>query len=488
MAFIKKVKTDKNFYIYDINTNDILKVDELTFNILSEKPKKLFEDNLMNYNHNEIENAKKQVLLAKKKYCYFSLNYPKIKTFSNSAIEEYLSRLKNELGQLVLNITEACNMRCEYCAYSGSYYYNRKHTSKVMNFSIAKKVVDFYFNTNRKGKKVIGFYGGEPLLNFELIKKIINYIDNYYKEKNIQYTITTNGTLLNKEIFEFLIKKEISLVISLDGPIKIHDRYRKLVNSSGTFNQIMKNLELLNKTDENYFNKCVGFNVVLSPPYEVHEVYNFFASNEMLNKILERIRFSYVSSKDTSFFDKFETYDINKKFKKDINDLLKKYFSLILNNRTSEDMLLNRLFSSDFLTIYNRDIGILTNTYPSHGQCLPGVRKLFVSTNGNFYMCEQVGEVLKIGDAETGFYLDIISNFLEQYSSFFENKCYGCWAIRLCRKCFNTIRKDFTLNEDRLNNFCTKTKKNLYNNLIYYLNIREKKNTAFDFLKDIKVE
>ncbi|MFX0142212.1 MAG: 4Fe-4S cluster-binding domain-containing protein, partial [Candidatus Hodarchaeota archaeon] len=126
------------------------------------------------------------VILAKKKYSYFSLNYPKIITFSNSAIEEYISRLKNEVGQLVLNISERCNMRCEYCAYSGSYYYNRKHSSKMMNFNTAKKVLDFYYKTNKKEKKmVIGFYGGEPLLNFQLIKRIINYIENYYNEKNI---------------------------------------------------------------------------------------------------------------------------------------------------------------------------------------------------------------------------------------------------------------------------------------------------------------
>ncbi len=153
MAFIKKIKTDKNFYIYDINTNNILQVDELTFNILSEKPGELFEENLMNYDHNEIKNVKKQVILAKKKYSYFSLNYPKIITFSNSAIEEYISRLKNEVGQLVLNISERCNMRCEYCAYSGSYYYNRKHSSKMMNFNTAKKVLDFYYKTNKKEKK-----------------------------------------------------------------------------------------------------------------------------------------------------------------------------------------------------------------------------------------------------------------------------------------------------------------------------------------------
>ena len=90
---------------------------------------------------------------------------------------ENLEMLSNHyIEYLILQVTQQCNLRCKYCAYSGNYY-NREHSSERMSFDIAKKAIDFYLERSDSANELrLGFYGGEPLLEYELIKKCVDYI------------------------------------------------------------------------------------------------------------------------------------------------------------------------------------------------------------------------------------------------------------------------------------------------------------------------
>lgn len=152
--------------------------------------------------------------------------------------------MNGNLRQLILQVTQNCNLRCKYCVYSGSYV-NRTHTKKRMSFEIAKQAVDFYFahNTN-KDAGVISFYGGEPLLEMELIKKIVVYSEKLYEGKELRFNMTSNATLLTDEIADFLYEHNFNLTISLDGPEEVHNQSRVFADSkTGTFQCIIKNLE-----------------------------------------------------------------------------------------------------------------------------------------------------------------------------------------------------------------------------------------------------
>ena len=140
---------------------------------------------------------------------------------------------------LILNITEQCNFRCKYCVYSGIYNSTRIHNPKVMEFSTAKKAVDLFLK-NLETKKCmvkinsfsICFYGGEPLLEFSLIKDIVKYakvevtkkgLDKVYE---LKFRLSTNGYLLDKkEIVDFLVRNNTILNVSLDGPKEEHDKF-----------------------------------------------------------------------------------------------------------------------------------------------------------------------------------------------------------------------------------------------------------------------
>jgi radical SAM protein with 4Fe4S-binding SPASM domain len=103
-----------------------------------------------------------------------------------------------------------------------------------------------------------------------------------------------------------------------------------------------------------------------------------------------------------------------------------------------------------FYNIACRAIYPLSNRIPPLGQCFPGQRKLFVNTIGNFFMCEKVRGNLRIGNVNDGFDYETIYRFYREYDRFF-SLCGECWALRLCNKCFNTIRKGEQLDEERRN-------------------------------------
>lgn len=126
--------------------------------------------------------------------------------------------VNNRLGQLVLQVTQQCNLRCEYCAYSGIYNNNRIHTNSRMDWTTAKKAIDFFVERSIETEKcTISFYGGEPLLEFELIKKCIEYAEEIVEGKELIFNMTTNGTLLKSEIADFLVNHNCHISIGDDN-------------------------------------------------------------------------------------------------------------------------------------------------------------------------------------------------------------------------------------------------------------------------------
>ena len=137
-----------------------------------------------------------------------------------------------KIKSVALHLTHNCNLRCNYC-YAGEKF------QKSMSFETAKKSIDFIVE-NSNGSCVINFFGGEPLLKIELIKKIIQYSSS---NKKLDFRLSTNGTLLNDKLIKFLHKNEITFVLSLDGNEKQHDFNRRYKNGKATYNDILINIK-----------------------------------------------------------------------------------------------------------------------------------------------------------------------------------------------------------------------------------------------------
>jgi len=165
-----------------------------------------------------------------------------------------------------LSLTHNCNLGCRYC-YAG------RAAKGDMTFSTAQKIVDFVMETAHSEQKAeFSFFGGEPLLRFDLIKDITEYIRKKEQETGVAavLSLTSNGTLLTEPILDFFKSNNITLCISIDGPAETHDLNRIYKNGSGSFATVAKKLHMaLDKLDTLQVNAVYGPETVDSLPQTV---------------------------------------------------------------------------------------------------------------------------------------------------------------------------------------------------------------------------
>ena len=158
-------------------------------------------------------------------------------------VEKEISRAKPGLVAIELNLTFNCNLTCDYC------FVHRKSPHERMSLTTAKKAIDLLVERAVFPNIDVIFFGGEPLLEFELIKQIVPYLLEEAEKRNLQVylAITTNGTLINEEILKYLEEHHINMLLSIDGGPDTHDRYRKTRIGEGTWHKIAGLIPLVKK-------------------------------------------------------------------------------------------------------------------------------------------------------------------------------------------------------------------------------------------------
>lgn len=168
------------------------------------------------------------------------------KLFSEDAYEQLAYDYKNNsnvIKALCLHIAHTCNLNCSYCfASQGKYHGDRA----LMTFEVGKQAFDFLIaNSGTRKNLEVDFFGGEPLMNFEVVKQLVAYARSIEKEKgkNFRFTLTTNGVLLDDDVTDFLNREMNNVVLSLDGRREVHDRFRKDYAGNGSYDRIVPNFQ-----------------------------------------------------------------------------------------------------------------------------------------------------------------------------------------------------------------------------------------------------
>lgn len=436
--FIYAFKTQKGYYIYDVNTNRILKVHKDVY------------DNLNRKNTMEKNNSTESKIQSMKNDGFLSSHRLKEIIHPENELLEF--HIKNKVSLLILQVTQQCNLRCNYCPYSGGYY-NRSHQNKKMSFEIAKKGIDFLIENSMDSQKLsVSFYGGEPLLEMELIKKCIDYCKKNCEGKDILFSMTTNGTLITEEIIELFNENELSLTISLDGPENIHNKNRDLCNGKGSFNTVMQNVEMIKEKFPDYF-KTITFNCVLDPKNDFSCTNKFFTtydtikdSNIAFNEINTQYSKTESIANTEEYYQRYN-YEIFKMFLYRINKLDEKHVSKIVKEYYEY---LNRVMNN------HRYADKLHEKGHHSGPCIPGVQRLFVNIYGDLYPCERVSEdseIMKIGHVDEGFYIEKIRALLN-VGKLTEDKCKNCWSYRFCTLCASAADNFTELSKEKKETFC----------------------------------
>ena len=443
-----------NFYIYDANSNNIAKISkQLYYNLLDNSNEETTEIT------NELAELNASGVLIDSK----------LETVEDPISDDMLIYyLSNKLSMLSLQLTQQCNFRCSYCKYTKAVD-NRAHANKEMKLQTALNAIEFFSKRVSDSENVnIGFYGGEPLLKFDLIYKCIEYSKPLFMGKPLSFSITTNGSLLTEEIMEYFYQNNVHVLVSLDGPQEINDYNRKYSsNGAGTFGEVFANLNAL-LTSQRY-KKNIRVNAVISPSYDYMKYENFFR-----NKLFSGVK----------IYAPFVELENNRLpvFSKDFA-LSFEYSNYLTMRQIAEDKPEDYSFSisSSYHDYYNSVIKVLEHHYPlpsirNHsGPCLPGKKRLFVNTDGRFLPCEKVSELNElnfIGSLEKGFDFKSVRNVLNSTSSI-KNECKHCWAIRFCDVCAKICNDSTKESITNLRKHCNSLRQATKNMLLDYVAIQE---------------
>lgn len=488
--YIKKFKVNNNYYIYDVNTNNFFAVEPLVYELIDNAPGAR--------DAGDRAEAAKEKIEAYKDQGYFSSHRPKVSLLQQYADNNFIAYLKDfhqdRVVGLALVVTENCNLRCRYCAYSGNYAFRRSHGAKTMSAATMKQAVDFYF-AHSSGipdeKKFISFYGGEPMLNLDLVKECVSYVKEKLKEKlkekhktdNISYGITINGTLLNREAMQFLVENRFRVQFSIDGPRHVHDRNRQSINGEGSFSKVMEAMKSFKKSYPEYYRDNVSINAVLTAPLEVEALNEFFADPEIstLGVRFTRVSEGFTDGSGVHGKAKIKAYEKQKQAVLDS-------FNNKVTRGEERNLVEGMMFISRYLYIHRRDMFTLPGTVPALGPCVPGGRSVMVNVDGSLNFCTQVDDVISLGNADRGYDYDVIEKLFNDMDRALSKQCYGCWAIRLCSKCVKDVTVDGKVDQSHLQKFCRLQRKKILHEIKDYIAIREVNPDALDYLDELEPE
>ena len=180
------------------------------------------------------------------------------KLYSKDEYEELACNYKNNskvIKALCLHVAHTCNLNCSYCfASQGKYQGDRA----MMSFEVGKRAFDFLIeNSGTRRNLEVDFFGGEPLMNWDVVKQLVTYARSIEKEhnKNFRFTLTTNGLLIDDDVIEFANKEMSNVVLSLDGRRDVHDLFRKDYAGNGSYDRVVPKFQKLVEAREgkNYY-------------------------------------------------------------------------------------------------------------------------------------------------------------------------------------------------------------------------------------------
>ena len=180
------------------------------------------------------------------------------KLFTPDTYENMVFDFKNRntvLKAMCLHVAHTCNLNCNYCFASQGKYHGER---ALMDFETGKRALDFLIaNSGTRHNLEVDFFGGEPLMNWDVVKKLVEYAREQEKihNKNFRFTLTTNGILIDDDVIEFSNKEMSNVVLSLDGRKEVHDRLRKDYKGNGSYDVIVPKFQefVRRRGNKNYY-------------------------------------------------------------------------------------------------------------------------------------------------------------------------------------------------------------------------------------------
>ncbi|MCM1545022.1 MAG: thioether cross-link-forming SCIFF peptide maturase [Ruminococcus sp.] len=339
------------------------------------------------------------------------------KLFSEDNFESMAGALKAKTAGVVkalcLHIAHSCNLNCSYCfASQGNYHGERA----LMSFETGKRALDFLVENSGSRKNLeVDFFGGEPLMNFDVVKQLVEYARKVEKEhgKNFRFTLTTNGVLIDDDVIDFANREMSNVVLSLDGRKEVHDRFRVDYAGNGSWEKIVPKFQKLVEArgGKNYYMR--GTFTHANPDF-LKDI------QQMLDLGFNELSMEPVVTKSG---------DPSELTAEDMPIVMEQYEKLA-------ELMLEREKAGKPFTFYHYMIDLKGGPciYKRISGCGSGTEYMAVTPWGDLYPCHQfVGEEkFKLGDIWNGVDNTEIQNEFASCNVYARSECRDCWARLYC--------------------------------------------------------
>ena len=243
--------------VLDVNSGAIHVVDDVTYDVIGMYEEHTRDEILRElserYPQTEVEEAIDEVQQLKENG----------ELFTEDVYESHITDFKKRptvVKALCLHIAHDCNLACQYCFAEEGEYHGRR---ALMSYETGKQALDFLIaNSGNRRNLEVDFFGGEPLLNFDVVKQLVAYDREQEKlhDKHFRFTLTTNGVLLNDDIMEFANREMDNVVLSIDGRKEVHDRMRPFRNGTGSYDLIVPKFQKFaeSRNQDKYYEHFLG--------------------------------------------------------------------------------------------------------------------------------------------------------------------------------------------------------------------------------------
>ncbi len=409
---IHKFKLSGFNILLDVNSGGVHIVDDLTYDLLDNVeppfapkcPEEVVTKLSKAYDEKEIEECYQEIVeLYNDKILFSEDDYEKYAKFA----------VASPVKAMCLHIAHDCNLRCEYCfASTGDYGVGRKR----MSLETGKKAIDFLLEKSLDRKNLeLDFFGGEPLMNWDVVKEIVIYAREKEKEygKKFRFTITTNGLLLTDDKIDFINKEMSNVVLSIDGRKEVNDRMRKRVDGTGSYDKITDSFKKLveKRGDKEYYVRGT------------YTKYNLDFSNDVMH--LYELGFDQISVEPV-MADPEMPYAITKS---DLPKIFKEYEILA-------DKLQKVYEQGKFVNFFHfmLDLDQGPCAIKRLRGCGCGNEYVAITPDGDIYPCHQfVGiEDFKMGNLDEGTFNEEMKSYFAGSHVYSKPECKKCWAKFYC--------------------------------------------------------
>ena len=395
--------------VMDVNSGSVHVVDQLVYRILDYYPKQnkaeILELLKQEFSESMILEAIEEVqALINEGLLYREERYADHEGFKNK---------KPVVKALCLHVSHDCNIRCKYCFASQGDF---KGQRTLMSAEVGKKAIDFLIeNSGNRRNLEVDFFGGEPLMNFDVVKEVVDYGRIREKEanKNIRFTMTTNAVLLNEENMNYINENMHNVVLSIDGREEVNDKMRYTINGQGTYDIIIPKLKRMVelRNHQNYYVRGTFTHHNLDFSKDVLHLADQGFLNVSVEPVVASPEHDYAISKE-DLPTVFQHYEM----------LAEEYVKRIKEKRGFNFF--------HFMIDLNQGPCVIKRM----SGCGAGAEYLAITPEGELYPCHQfVGNTdFRLGSVEDNTIDQSIYNTFSSAHVYNKEKCVECWAKFYC--------------------------------------------------------